>query len=165
MISFREVEKSFKDKEVLQGFSLEVPEGETTVVIGYSGSGKSVSLKHVVGLLDPDRGEVEVDGEVVHASGDEIVAFLPSRLSRAEVDQLRQRAQDRVVELLDGELGIAKVTLEGLEPETDYHYRVRSVNPGGDSVESDLHPLKTAVRRGTPFSFAVTSETGGYGDD
>lgn len=66
MISFRNLQKSFKDKHVLQGFTLEVPEGQTTVVIGYSGSGKSVSLKHVVGLLDPDDGEVEVDGEIVH---------------------------------------------------------------------------------------------------
>lgn len=66
MISFRDVEKSFADKHVLRGFSLEVPEGQTTVVIGYSGSGKSVALKHVVGLLDPDRGEVEVDGQIVH---------------------------------------------------------------------------------------------------
>ena len=60
---------------------------------------------------------------------------------------------------------IHRLTLEGLDPETDYHYRVRSVGPGGASVESDLHPLRTAVRRDTPFSFAVTSETGGYGDD
>ena len=66
MIEFRDVYKSFADKHVLQGFSLEVPEGETTVIIGYSGSGKSVALKHVVGLLEPDTGEVEVDGEIVH---------------------------------------------------------------------------------------------------
>jgi phospholipid/cholesterol/gamma-HCH transport system ATP-binding protein len=66
MIAFRDVHKSFKEKRVLQGFSLEVPDGQTTVVIGYSGSGKSVALKHVVGLLDPDRGEVEVDGRIVH---------------------------------------------------------------------------------------------------
>ncbi len=66
MISFSNVEKNFAEKHVLRGFSLEVPEGQTTVVIGYSGSGKSVALKHVVGLLDPDNGEVEVDGQIVH---------------------------------------------------------------------------------------------------
>lgn len=66
MIVFRDVYKRFGPKEVLRGFSLDAPEGQTTVVIGYSGSGKSVALKHVVGLLDPDRGEVEVDGQVVH---------------------------------------------------------------------------------------------------
>ncbi len=66
MIVFRDVHKGFGAKPVLQGFSLEVPEGETTVIIGYSGSGKSVALKHVVGLIDPDKGEVEVDGQIVH---------------------------------------------------------------------------------------------------
>ena len=66
MIVFKDLHKDFGPKQVLQGFSLHVPEGETTVVIGYSGSGKSVALKHVVGLIDPDQGEVEVDGEIVH---------------------------------------------------------------------------------------------------
>ena len=66
MITFNEVFKSFGSKKVLQGFSLEVPDGETTVVIGYSGTGKSVALKHIVGLLDPDAGQVVVDGQTVH---------------------------------------------------------------------------------------------------
>jgi phospholipid/cholesterol/gamma-HCH transport system ATP-binding protein len=48
---------------VLQGFSLEVSEGETLVVLGMSGSGKSVMLKHIVSLLTPDQGEVRVDGQ------------------------------------------------------------------------------------------------------
>jgi phospholipid/cholesterol/gamma-HCH transport system ATP-binding protein len=61
MISLRNVYKSFGEKKVLQGFSLEVPEGETMVIIGYSGSGKSVAIKHIVGLLQPDNGTVFVD--------------------------------------------------------------------------------------------------------
>jgi phospholipid/cholesterol/gamma-HCH transport system ATP-binding protein len=66
MIVFNDVYKSFGPKRVLQGYSLEIPDGQTTVVIGYSGTGKSVALKHIVGLLDPDAGEVVVDGQVVH---------------------------------------------------------------------------------------------------
>jgi phospholipid/cholesterol/gamma-HCH transport system ATP-binding protein len=66
VIIFRDVHKSFGAKRVLQGFSLEVRDGETLVILGYSGSGKSVALKHIVGLLEPDRGEVEVDGRIVH---------------------------------------------------------------------------------------------------
>lgn len=66
MIVFRDVHKAFGAKRVLQGFSLEVADGETMVIVGYSGSGKSVALKHVVGLLEPDAGAVEVDGQVVH---------------------------------------------------------------------------------------------------
>ncbi len=66
MIVFHDLVKRFDDKTVLNGFSLEIPDGETTVIIGYSGSGKSVALKHIVGLLEPDAGSVTVDGEVVH---------------------------------------------------------------------------------------------------
>jgi phospholipid/cholesterol/gamma-HCH transport system ATP-binding protein len=62
MIKLSDVHKSFGPKQVLQGFTLEINEGETMVVIGYSGSGKSVAIKHVVGLLEPDEGEVWVDG-------------------------------------------------------------------------------------------------------
>lgn len=65
MIKLDDVYKSFGTKQVLQGFSLEVDEGETMVIIGYSGTGKSVAIKHIVGLLTPDRGTVFVDGEEV----------------------------------------------------------------------------------------------------
>jgi phospholipid/cholesterol/gamma-HCH transport system ATP-binding protein len=64
-IELKEVHKAFGEKEVLRGFSLEVHEGETLVVLGPSGSGKSVMLKHIVGLLTPDQGEVWVDGQRV----------------------------------------------------------------------------------------------------
>ncbi|MCA0377060.1 MAG: ABC transporter ATP-binding protein [Gemmatimonadetes bacterium] len=65
MIEFRDVYKAFGPKAVLRGFSLTVEEGETMVIIGYSGTGKSVAIKHIVGLLDPDAGEVWVDGKRV----------------------------------------------------------------------------------------------------
>jgi phospholipid/cholesterol/gamma-HCH transport system ATP-binding protein len=61
--------KSFGSKQVLRGVSLEVPDGQNTVMIGASGSGKSVTLKLIVGLIEPDDGSVEVDGEVVHQLG------------------------------------------------------------------------------------------------
>lgn len=62
MIRLLDIHKSFGPKRVLEGFTLDITEGETMVVIGYSGSGKSVAIKHIVGLLEPDRGEVWVDG-------------------------------------------------------------------------------------------------------
>ena len=65
MIKLVDVHKSFGSKKVLQGFSLEVNEGETMALIGYSGTGKSVAIKHIVGLLEPDRGTVWVDGKEV----------------------------------------------------------------------------------------------------
>ena len=65
MIEFQDLYKAFGAKRVLEGFSLQVRDGETMVIIGYSGSGKSVALKHIVGLLHPDAGEVIVDGQAV----------------------------------------------------------------------------------------------------
>jgi phospholipid/cholesterol/gamma-HCH transport system ATP-binding protein len=65
MIQFEDLHKGFDGKQVLTGFTLEVKDGETMVIIGYSGTGKSVALKHVVGLLHPDAGDVIVDGRAV----------------------------------------------------------------------------------------------------
>jgi len=65
MIQFESVSKSFGARRVLDGFTLTIPEGQTTVLMGFSGSGKSVVLKHIVGLLEPDAGRILVDGESV----------------------------------------------------------------------------------------------------
>ena len=65
MIELRNLNKSFGMKNVLSGVSLTIPNGQTTCIIGKSGSGKSVLLKHIVGLLEADSGDVRVDGEVV----------------------------------------------------------------------------------------------------
>lgn len=62
-IEYRELHKTFGSKRVLQGVNLEVLRGETVVVLGGSGSGKSVLLKHTIGLMRPDSGQVIVDGE------------------------------------------------------------------------------------------------------
>lgn len=65
MIQFCDVRKRFGDHVVLDGFTLDIPDGQTTVIIGASGAGKSVALKHIVGLLTPDFGHVIVDGRDV----------------------------------------------------------------------------------------------------
>ena len=62
MIRLADVHKKLGGKQVLDGLSLEVERGETMVVIGRSGSGKSVTFKHITGLMRPDRGQVLVDG-------------------------------------------------------------------------------------------------------
>jgi phospholipid/cholesterol/gamma-HCH transport system ATP-binding protein len=66
MIQFRSLTKSFGTNTVLDGLDLVIPDGETTAIIGFSGTGKSVALKHIVGLLEADSGGVQVDGEWVH---------------------------------------------------------------------------------------------------
>ena len=65
MIEFRGVRKAFGEHVVLEDLTLTVRDRETMVVIGYSGTGKSVLLKHVVGLLQPDAGQIIVDGQSV----------------------------------------------------------------------------------------------------
>jgi phospholipid/cholesterol/gamma-HCH transport system ATP-binding protein len=78
VIEFQDLRKAFDGRPVLEGFTLRVQDGETTVIIGYSGTGKSVALKHVVGLLQPDAGDVIVDGRAV------------STLDRAALTALRR---------------------------------------------------------------------------
>jgi phospholipid/cholesterol/gamma-HCH transport system ATP-binding protein len=70
-IHLKDVWKSFGPKQVLKGFTLEIVEGQTLSIIGGSGTGKSVALKHIVRLLRPDSGEVWVDGRNVGALNDE----------------------------------------------------------------------------------------------
>lgn len=62
---FEGVHKAFGDNQVLRGLDLEVLEGETLVILGGSGTGKSVALRHIIGLELPDEGRVVVDGQEV----------------------------------------------------------------------------------------------------
>lgn len=79
MILLDNIHKAFGAKQVLSGFTLEVREGDIVVILGYSGSGKSVAIKHIVGLLEPDLGTVFVDGREV------------PKLSRRELYELRSK--------------------------------------------------------------------------
>jgi phospholipid/cholesterol/gamma-HCH transport system ATP-binding protein len=77
MIEFKNLVKSFGDREVLKGLSLRINEGEILFILGTSGTGKSVLLKNIVGLLKPDGGEIWIDGEEV--SGLSEADYLPIR--------------------------------------------------------------------------------------
>jgi phospholipid/cholesterol/gamma-HCH transport system ATP-binding protein len=72
--------KSFGAKQVLRGVSLEVRDGQNMVMIGASGSGKSVTLKLIVGLIEPDAGAVLVDGDAVHQLDRRALAELRGRI-------------------------------------------------------------------------------------
>ena len=78
-IAMRNVCKAFGPKVVLDGFNLEVMPGESLVIIGGSGTGKSVSLKCILGLLTPDSGEIEIDGQSI------------LNMSKSERDQVNAR--------------------------------------------------------------------------
>ena len=65
MIAVRDLNKAIGSQEILRGVNLEVRRGETLSLIGRSGGGKSVFLKHVIGLMQPDAGEIRVDGRSI----------------------------------------------------------------------------------------------------
>ena len=79
MIELRNVHKAFGKQVVLNGVDFEVREGETVALLGPSGTGKSVLLKHIIGLIRPDIGEIYVDGKDV------------CRLKRKELSELRSQ--------------------------------------------------------------------------
>lgn len=75
MIEFDTVEKEFSGKPVLQGMSFKIERGETVSLVGTSGAGKTVTIKHMVRLMDPNSGRIIIDGE-------EIQALPPRELAR-----------------------------------------------------------------------------------
>ena len=62
LIQFKEVFKAFNGNQVLRGIDLDIYQGQITTIIGKSGGGKSVLLKHIIGLLEPDGGSIVIDG-------------------------------------------------------------------------------------------------------
>jgi len=79
VIRLRDVHKRFGTNEVLRGLSFDVKRGKTLAIMGPSGTGKSVALRHIIGLLKPDSGSVEVEGREV------------TKLSKKELSSLRKR--------------------------------------------------------------------------
>lgn len=131
MIRIVDLHKAFGRKKVLQGVNLDLKQGETLAVIGQSGSGKSVLIKHIIGILRPDKGQIFVDGvEITSLKDDELhkiirrfgmlfqgVALFDSMTVAQNVsfglerytDFSKERIQELVVESLD------KVGLKGCE--------------------------------------------------
>jgi phospholipid/cholesterol/gamma-HCH transport system ATP-binding protein len=79
MIQVVDLHKTFGENKVLTGINLTIPEGSTCVILGGSGSGKTVLMKHMIGLLKPDTGKVIVDGEDIVPLGD------------AEIERVRRK--------------------------------------------------------------------------
>jgi len=79
MIKFEDIHKSFDGLEVLRGASFEVAKGEVLALIGGSGHGKTVILKHVAGLMKPDRGRVYIDGKDIYSLRGDKLEQLRSR--------------------------------------------------------------------------------------
>ncbi len=78
MIKIADLKKSFGSEEVLKGLNLTIQDGEITVILGRSGAGKSVLLKHIIGLVKPDSGKIFVNG-------DEITSMAEKELNRVRI--------------------------------------------------------------------------------
>ena len=74
MIKIRGLKKRLGSKQVLDGIDLDIATGQSVVVVGRSGTGKSVLLKHIIGLMSPDSGSIEIEG-------DDMVGMSESRMS------------------------------------------------------------------------------------
>ncbi len=79
MIKIVDLHKSFGEQQVLRGVNLEIPKGKITFIMGQSGTGKSVLLKHIIGLLTPDRGSILIEGRDI------------TKMSEKELMTLRKR--------------------------------------------------------------------------
>ncbi len=79
IIRVQNLHRSFDSQRVLRGVDLDIPHGKTTVVIGRSGIGKSVFLKHLIGLMKPDEGRIWIEGEEI------------TGLSKDEMDRVRRK--------------------------------------------------------------------------
>lgn len=79
MISIKNIRRVFGKQQVLKGLSLEIPPGKITTIVGQSGCGKSVLLKHIIGLLKPESGEVLIDGTDI------------SKLTGAKLNDIRKK--------------------------------------------------------------------------
>jgi phospholipid/cholesterol/gamma-HCH transport system ATP-binding protein len=154
-IRLRGVTKAFGAKQVLDGVDLDVASGESLVVIGASGTGKSVTLKHIIGLLKPDSGSVVVDGVAIESLGKrqltefrrrfgmafqegalfdsmnvfDNVAFPLRRLSKKSESEIRQRVEEC----------LEMVRLRGLGPR-------------------DISELSGGMRRRVGFARAIAHE-------
>lgn len=81
LIQFIDIKKNFGDSQVLKGINLSIYTGEILTVIGKSGTGKSVLLKHIIGLIHPDSGQILIKGEPLHQLPEEKVQSFQKELS------------------------------------------------------------------------------------
>jgi phospholipid/cholesterol/gamma-HCH transport system ATP-binding protein len=80
VIEIIDLHKAFGNRPILRGINLEIKKGETMVLLGGSGTGKSVTIRHIIGLLKPDKGDIKVFGESVVYSSPKKLQEIRSRM-------------------------------------------------------------------------------------
>jgi phospholipid/cholesterol/gamma-HCH transport system ATP-binding protein len=151
VIQITDLVKRFGKVSVLAGVTFDVPDGSTTVVLGRSGSGKSVLLKHIVGLLRPDGGEVRVDDRVVATLDADDLAAL-----RGEIGYVFQFAALFDSMTCAGNLALG-LTRQGLPPEEIATRTAEALAMVGLSDVGDRYPaqLSGGMRKRVGIARAV----------
>ena len=145
MIELRGVKKRFGDQVILDGVDFVVQDGETVALLGPSGTGKSVLLKHIIGLIKPDAGQVLVDG--LHVD----------RLKRKELAQLRYKIGYVFQNVRLGISDVAKYT------DIDYAKEhvakvIKLVNLPADVIEKYPSELSGGMRKRVGIARAIVGE-------
>ncbi|MDX1395819.1 MAG: ATP-binding cassette domain-containing protein [Gemmatimonadota bacterium] len=157
MIELVGVKKAFGDKVVLAGVDLVISEGESLVIMGPSGTGKSVLLKHIVGLLDPDEGDVRVDGVSVPKANQRAILDIRSKISyvfqnSALFDSMTVRG-NLIMGLPEGACDDAAIDCEALARRALSH-----VNLGEDVLRLYPAELSGGMQRRVGIARAIIGE-------
>ncbi|MDH3733432.1 MAG: ATP-binding cassette domain-containing protein [Gemmatimonadota bacterium] len=157
MIEMIGVKKAFGDKVVLAGVDLRIAEGECLVIMGPSGTGKSVLLKHIVGLLDPDEGDVRVDGTSVPTANQKAILEVRSKIAyvfqnSALFDSLTVRG-NLIMGLPEGHCRKPEVDCEAMAQKALGH-----VNLGVDVLDLVPAELSGGMQRRVGIARAIIGE-------
>src|SRR3989475_6097598 len=153
-IEFIDVEKSFGEKEVLDGVSFGVEKGETFAILGPSGAGKTVTLTLAVGLLKPDRGRIIVDGEDITEMDERELAHVRRKVqlvfqSGALFDSLT------VWENVAFPLSDSGYTDEDIEEKVEEYLKLVEIEDLADLVPSEL---STGMKRAVAIARALAAQ-------
>ena len=154
MIELQGVHKSFGDKHVLRGVDLIIPKGESMVVIGGSGTGKSVTLKCVLGLIRPDKGTITLDGEdVTKADRDAFLARFGMLFQGAALFDSLPVWQNVAFRLLRGSLKKPKAEAREIAVE-----KLRRVGLTGDVADLFPAELSGGMQKRVGLARAIAAE-------
>ena len=138
MILFKNVSKKFDNNVVLDDISFEIEKGETFVIIGLSGAGKTTILRHIAGFLEPDKGDVLVDHIRMNGAGSRVRAGLRNKMgflfqSGALINWLSVR-DNVALPLVELKLG----TMEEINNIVDEKLKLLQLSDAGDKMPADI---------------------------